>query len=371
MSVGVRIRPDFDDRGDTDRPPPKESTVWIAVAVIVVLALFGAMLWLVFDTHRRGERLEDKLAEMAMQSQVQESPFLPVPTTVPPRPLDLRSEEEREADRLSSIQIVDTINQLFDPNQPPGGAATLMAERPEVAGRLGPLFAGKCRNGRPVVTDVLFTDRDNAVATYWFDGVEMARGFTFSGGYRRIDGRWLAMPDAVENVAGTAEGYCLSGCASRRVCDPGANDGDRSGDEAAHRVGDAGWLVGSLDLDGDPDHHLHSALHLVDADDLAATADPAVDTDRRWEPHLVEPDVHPHGRAVHGEELRKEQVDQRQREVAVGDGCAVGGLRRGPLDVDVDPLVVARGVGEQVDLVLGDPDPVGRPEVGPVEVEQL
>ncbi|MFI5044544.1 MAG: hypothetical protein ACHQDC_07110 [Acidimicrobiales bacterium] len=211
MSVGVRILPDFDDRGDTDRPPPKESTVWIAVAVIVVLAIFGAMLWLVFDAHRRGERLEDKLAEMAMQSQVQESPFLPVPTTVPPRPLDLRSEEEREADRLSSIQIVDTINQLFDPNQPPGGAAALMAERPEVAGRLGPLFAGKCRNGRPVVTDVLFTDRDNAVATYWFDGVEMARGFTFSGGYRRIDGRWLAMPDAVENVAGTAEGYCLSG----------------------------------------------------------------------------------------------------------------------------------------------------------------
>ena len=100
-------------------------------------------------------------------------------------------------------------------------------------------------------------------------------------------------------------------------------------------------------------------------------ADPAVDPDRRREPHLVEPDVHAHGRAVHGEELGEEQVHQRQREVAVGDGCAVAGLRGGPLDVDVDPLVVARGVGEQVDLVLRDLDPVGRPEVGAVEAEQL
>ena len=36
----------------------------------------------------------------------------------------------------------------------------------------------------------------------------------------------------------------------------------------------------------------------------------------------------------------------------MGDGAAErSGL--GPLDVDVDPLVVAGGVGEQVDLLLG------------------
>ena len=35
----------------------------------------------------------------------------------------------------------------------------------------------------------------------------------------------------------------------------------------------------------------------------------------------------------------------------------------GPLDVDVDPLVVAGGVGELVDLVLGDLDVVAVAEV--------
>ena len=45
---------------------------------------------------------------------------------------------------------------------------------------------------------------------------------------------------------------------------------------------------------------------------------------------------------------------ERQREVAVGDRAAEGALGVGPLDVDVDPLVVAGGVGEQVHPLLGD-----------------
>ena len=40
------------------------------------------------------------------------------------------------------------------------------------------------------------------------------------------------------------------------------------------------------------------------------------------------------------------------------------GPRLRPLGVDVDPLVVERGVGELVDLLLGDRDPVGGAEVG-------
>ena len=46
----------------------------------------------------------------------------------------------------------------------------------------------------------------------------------------------------------------------------------------------------------------------------------------------------------------------------MGDGPAEGtGL--GPLDVDVDPLVVAGGVGELVHLLLGDLDVVAVAEV--------
>ena len=47
----------------------------------------------------------------------------------------------------------------------------------------------------------------------------------------------------------------------------------------------------------------------------------------------------------------------------MGDGAAEGALGLGPLDVDVDPLVVAGGLGEQVDLLLRDLDVVAVAEV--------
>ena len=47
----------------------------------------------------------------------------------------------------------------------------------------------------------------------------------------------------------------------------------------------------------------------------------------------------------------------------MGDRTAEGALGVRPLDVDVDPLVVAGGVGEQVHPLLGDLDPVGPAEV--------
>ena len=61
---------------------------------------------------------------------------------------------------------------------------------------------------------------------------------------------------------------------------------------------------------------------------------------------------------------------QRQRVVAVGDRAAERRLLRA-LGIDVDPLVVAGGVGERVDVVLGDLVPVGDAELlalGPLEL---
>ena len=60
----------------------------------------------------------------------------------------------------------------------------------------------------------------------------------------------------------------------------------------------------------------------------------------------------------------------RQRQVAVGDRAAEGALLLGPLDVDVDPLVVAGGVGEQVHLLLRDLDVVAVAEVLTHEVAE-
>ena len=122
-----------------------------------------------------------------------------------------------EAERASSRQIVDTLGRLFAVNQPAGSAASLLAEQPEVADRLAPLLGSKCAGARPVVTDVQFVDPDpdpdpdTANVTFRFEGGAVDPGnIPFSGGFRRVDGRWLAEPDVVNHVADAAVPYCLA-----------------------------------------------------------------------------------------------------------------------------------------------------------------
>lgn len=54
--------------------------------------------------------------------------------------------------------------------------------------------------------------------------------------------------------------------------------------------------------------------------------------------------------------------EQRQGHESVRDGGAKG-TRSGPFRVDVDPLVITRCVGEQIDLFLGDGHPVALPDL--------
>ena len=55
----------------------------------------------------------------------------------------------------------------------------------------------------------------------------------------------------------------------------------------------------------------------------------------------------------------------------MGDGSAEGALGVGSGDVDVDPLVVAGRVGEEVHALLRDVDPVGPAEVPAGRAAQL
>ena len=103
-----------------------------------------------------------------------------------------------------------------------------------------------------------------------------------------------------------------------------------------------------------------AAAHLVDRDDLGAAADPAVDRDRGREADLVPAVVDAEREAGRGDQLFAEAVDQREGEVAVGDRRPEGALGLRPLDVDVDPLVVAGELGEGVDVLLGDGAPLAR-----------
>ena len=107
------------------------------------------------------------------------------------------------------------------------------------------------------------------------------------------------------------------------------------------------------------DGGLDAAGDLLDGGHLGAAADPAADRHRAREADLAGAVVDaqptpPAPAASSGQEA----VGQRQGEVAVGDRPAERALGVGPLHVDVDPLVVAGGLGEQVDLRLGDLDPV-------------
>src|SRR5262249_24705887 len=101
---------------------------------------------------------------------------------------------------------------------------------------------------------------------------------------------------------------------------------------------------------------------VVDGQGPGAEAQLRADRDRCREPDLVGAVVHAHRDASDLDDGWQEARAQGEGEVPEGDGAAEGtGL--GPLDVDVDPLVVAGGVGELVHLVLGDLDPVAVAEV--------
>ena len=66
----------------------------------------------------------------------------------------------------------------------------------------------------------------------------------------------------------------------------------------------------------------------------------------------------------------REVGQQRQRQQSVRDRPAEGAAG-GPLRIDVNPLMILGGVGEEVDALLGDLQPFGGPEFGTLCGNQL
>src|SRR5581483_1016223 len=133
----------------------------------------------------------------------------------------------------------------------------------------------------------------------------------------------------------------------------------RSGVVAVDGLGDAGGLVLALDLEAHVDGGLDAAAYLLEVGKGGVEAHLATDRYRRREAQLVEPVVDAHGEALDAPHLRQQVRRQGEGEVSVGDGAAER-ARLGPLRIDVDPLVVTGGVGELVDLLLGDLVPLAR-----------
>jgi acyl-CoA dehydrogenase len=136
----------------------------------------------------------------------------------------------------------------------------------------------------------------------------------------------------------------------------------RSGQIAHDRLHYRRRLGGVLDLDGDLRGCLHGTVEPVDRDDLTARSDLRADLDRRDEPHLVVAVVDGESHALDAVELMREVREQREREQAVRDRATERSVCR-TIGIDVDPLVVVGGIGEQIHPILVDLHPVGGPEL--------
>src|SRR5688572_27548549 len=118
--------------------------------------------------------------------------------------------------------------------------------------------------------------------------------------------------------------------------------------EAADRVGDAGGTIAALDLDGYTDDDLHPAGDVGRLEHVRTTADARADLDRGRKPHLVRAVVDAHLRAYNADEVRQEEIHERQGQVTMRYRRAKR-TARGARRVDVDPLMIVRHMGERVD----------------------
>src|SRR3954464_5603016 len=171
-----------------------------------------------------------------------------------------------------------------------------------------------------------------------------------------------------------ANAAAASRCDGGPDCEP-VKTAMRTGRSAAvvpvDRLRDADRLVAALALDDAGEGELQSAGDLLDVGQRRLHPHLGAHRNRRGEPHLVQAVVYAHRCVGHDEDLREERDQQGERQVAVRDRTAEGALRLRPLHVDVDPLVVTGGVGEEVDVVLGDLEPVAGTQLGADETGQL
>ena len=89
-------------------------------------------------------------------------------------------------------------------------------------------------------------------------------------------------------------------------------------------------------------------------------ANSRTDLDRCREAQPVSATVDAHGQIFELHQLRHKQIGQSQGQVAVGD-AGTEQPAGGALRVDMDPLMIAGGLGKQVDPLLGQQQPVGAP----------
>src|SRR5215471_6342716 len=136
--------------------------------------------------------------------------------------------------------------------------------------------------------------------------------------------------------------------------------------------GDAAGLVRALALDRDVPNQLPAVGDLFESLQDGARPNLRSGGDRRWEADFVQSVVDTHlDRQVDFDRLRHQLTEQRQRQKTVRDRGSVRRFGLGPLDIDVNPLVVARGVGEKIDALVRDFEPIAHGDLLPRQRMQL
>ena len=90
-------------------------------------------------------------------------------------------------------------------------------------------------------------------------------------------------------------------------------------------------------------------LNLVE---LGREADAGAGDDGNAEAHFVHAVVHHHFQVVHLDNLVPHVGQEREREIAVSDGVFVLAFLLGTLHIDVNPLMVERGIGKMINSLL-------------------
>lgn len=113
----------------------------------------------------------------------------------------------------ATTAIVEVYQRVFQPGQSSELWNAMITEPAGLQERIRPFGASDCAVGvQTVVTQVQFTGNDSARVQLRFEGPnvpEFGRSYLFSGGAeRQADGAWKATPEAINQVADLAGGYC-------------------------------------------------------------------------------------------------------------------------------------------------------------------
>src|SRR5271169_4683868 len=136
------------------------------------------------------------------------------------------------------------------------------------------------------------------------------------------------------------------------------------------RLDDASRPIRPLELYENPERALEAGLLLFGGYQSHVSAYPAADRHRCREANPVDAVVDGGRHRVDLENVVQEHRAERQGQVTVRDRAAVRTLRGAP-GLDVDPLMIMGGIGEDVHLMLGDRMPLARPDLLADHAEQV